>query len=142
MDYEKIEFLHKVKEWYTDGSFPGIIQSEDGLELDEIADHEIMREGKGSEYTNLINLIGKETIFKFTLCHDSCFYFKTLVPKSTNEILHYFEIMIYGDDAPCLHEFMPLKDIISNSQLGEVNKKDLDGTSEQIYFSQYKQNKQ
>ena len=31
----------------------------------------------------VLELIGKETVLKFVLCHDGCFYFETLVPKSS-----------------------------------------------------------
>ena len=76
-------------------------------------------------------------MFKFSFCHDNCFYFKTLVPKRTedeNETLHNIEVMIYAEDGVSLHDFMTLEYILFKNQLGEVTKKDLDAGT---YLGEY-----
>jgi len=88
----------------------------------------------------VLELIGKDTVLKFVLCHDSCFYFETLVPKhSETEDLHIFSVEVYVDENSdgIFHEFNTLEDILYRNQLAEVRKVYKDSTSKTIFFKQY-----
>jgi|AntAceMinimDraft_18_1070375.scaffolds.fasta_scaffold478981_2 hypothetical protein len=73
----------------------------------------------------VLELIGKETVFKFSFCHESSFYFETLVPVSNeNEDLHIFGIEVYVDENSnnIFHDFNTLTDIIRENEIVEVKK--------------------
>ncbi len=43
MELTHCEVLIIVKEWYLNGSYPDIVQNEDGLDLEEIIDDELTK---------------------------------------------------------------------------------------------------
>jgi hypothetical protein len=73
----------------------------------------------------VIKLIGKETVLKFSFCHDSSFYFETLVPVSNeDEDLHIFGIEVYVNENSnsIFHDFNTLKDIVRENEIAEIKK--------------------
>lgn len=90
----------------------------------------------------VLELIGKDTVLKFVLCHDSCFHFETLVPLHSDiEDLHIFSVEVYVDENSdgIFHEFNTLKDLLYRNQLAEVRKVYKDSTSKSIFFSKYEE---
>mgnify|MGYP006928231075 CR=1 FL=1 len=91
----------------------------------------------------VIELIGKETVLKFSFCHDGCFYFETLVPIiSDDEEMFVYGVEVYTDEQSndIFHDFNTLDDIVRENQLAEVRKHyRADGSGKTIYFETYKQ---
>ena len=85
----------------------------------------------------VIELIGKDTVLKFSFCHDSSFYFETLVPiGNEQEDLHIFSVEVYVDEESndIFHDFNTLGDIVSKNEIAEIKKYYRNDVGQTIYF--------
>ena len=86
----------------------------------------------------VINLIGKNTMFKFHFSCDGILTYKAIEPKEMNGNYYNITIDVFYEVLDDFFCYSKLKDTLYGKQLFEVYVTDLGGQSQCIYHDKYK----